>query len=294
MSERDGEPAGPSVPTPPPQGSEPDDGTHRIGSRDLTAWPTRAGQSAVRTTMRAVDRSRGWVGERSIPIAVLLTTAGIGVLVAAVFTVLSAQIYDAVVERNGVSGLDRPVLDWIVGWRTERLNTYVTAYTDLGGTVLMPVIATILALGLAVWWRRWTPVLLMAVAAGGSLLLTITGKQAIGRARPPQDLAVPPFETSPSFPSGHTLNSWVIFLLAAYLVTCKVESRLWRVVAVAVAVVLAMAMGLSRVYLGHHWLTDVLVGWTLGSAWLIVVITAHRLALTVIRRRPDPAEAPPR
>jgi undecaprenyl-diphosphatase len=267
-----------------------EDRTDRIGDRDLTAWPTRAGQAVVRTTMRGVDRSRGWLDDRSVPVAVLLVTATIGVLVSAAFVVLSAEIYDHVAEREGVSGFDRPVLDWVAVRRTDTLDALVSHYTDLGGTVLMPVIATASAIVLAVWWRRWTPILLMAVAAGGSLTLTIVGKQAIGRARPPHELAVPPHETSPSFPSGHTLNSWVIFLLTAYLVCCKVEDRRWRVGAVVVAVALAVAMGLSRVYLGHHWLTDVLVGWTIGSAWLIIVVTAHRLALTVTRRKAAAAE----
>jgi len=267
-----------------------EDRTDRIGDRDLTAWPTRAGQAVVRTTMRGVDRSRGWLDERSVPVAVLLVTATIGVLVSAAFVVLSAEIYDHVAEREGVSGLDRPVLDWVTARRTDTLDALVSHYTDLGGTVLMPVIATASAIVLAVWWRRWTPILLMAVAAGGSLALTIVGKQAIGRARPPHELAVPPYETSPSFPSGHTLNSWVIFLLTAYLICCKVEDRRWRVAAVVVGVALAVAMGLSRVYLGHHWLTDVLVGWTIGSAWLIIVVTAHRLALTVTRRKAAAAE----
>jgi undecaprenyl-diphosphatase len=274
---------------------DPDDNTDRIGDRDLTAWPTRAGQAVVRTTMRAVDGSRGWLDERSTPLAVLLVTALIGMLVAGVFTVVSAQIYEAVAERNGVAAFDRPVLVWVAERRTDSMNTVVAAYTNLGGTVVMPVIATVLALTLALWWRRWTPVLLMAVAAGGSVALTIVGKQAIGRARPPHVLAVAPFESSPSFPSGHTLNSWVILLLAAYLVCCKAKSLRTRVVAVVAALVLAIAMGLSRVYLGAHWLTDVLVAWTLGSAWLIVVITAHRLALTVVRRpgRPAGPAAPP-
>ncbi len=270
-----------------PDDQRQDDRTSRIGRRDLTAWPSAVGRAAVRITSKASSASRRWLDERSIPLAVLLVTAAIGVLIAGIFTVLSAKIYESVTDRGGVAGLDRPVLDWMVDRRSAGLNTAVSDYTDLGGTVVMPVIATVAAVALALWWRRWTPILLMAVAAGGSVLLTVIGKQSIDRARPPQQFAVAPFETSPSFPSGHTLNSWVILLLIAYLISCRVESRGCRISVTAVAVVLAVAMGLSRVYLGHHWLTDVLVGWTLGSAWLIVVVTGHRLALTMARRPPD-------
>ena len=65
------------------------------------------------------------------------------------------------------------------------------------------------------------------------------------------------------------------------------QTSAWvRALTVSLASAFAVLMGLSRVYLGHHWLTDVLVAWSLALAWLAVVITAHRLFLTVRRRRP--------
>lgn len=261
------------------------DETEYLGSRDLASWPSRWGRRVAEPVVAAAVGFHRYMGKRSIPYAVLLTTAVIGILVAALLTAVSAEIYDNVTDKGGVAGLDRPVLNQMIEWRSPGLNRAVTDFTDIGSTAVMPVIATVAALLLAWWWRRWTPLLLLAIAAGGSVALTVVGKQSIDRARPVRSLAVPPFETSPSFPSGHTLNTWVIALLIAYLVCLRLNARWGRVVIVVVAVVFAVAMGLSRVYLGHHWLTDVLVGFTLGSAWLIVVITGHRLGLSVYRRQ---------
>jgi membrane-associated phospholipid phosphatase len=138
-----------------------------------------------------------------------------------------------------------------------------------------------------VWrWRSRTPLVLMLVTVAGSLLATSVGKTAVGRLRPPRTEAVPPFESSPSFPSGHALNSTAIAGMVAYLLLLHLERRLTRVLAVVLAGVWAVAIGLSRVFLGHHWLTDVMVGWVIGLAWLALVITAHRLFLSVRRAAP--------
>lgn len=275
------------VPTDREPHTPPDDNdeTEYLGARDLASWPSRWGRKLADPVVGAAVGFHRHMDKRSIPYAVLLTTAIVGVLVAGVLTAVSAEIYDNVTDRGGVAGLDRPVLNQMIAWRSGGLNQAVTDFTDLGSTTVMPFIATASALLLAWWWRRWTPLLLMAIAAGGSVLLTVVGKQTIDRARPARSLAVPPFETSPSFPSGHTLNTWVIALLVAYLVCLRLDAWWGRVAAAVGAVVFALTMGLSRVYLGHHWLTDVLVGFTLGSAWLIVVITGHRLALSVLRRQ---------
>jgi membrane-associated phospholipid phosphatase len=113
-------------------------------------------------------------------------------------------------RRYGVAAFDRPALDLALRLRTPGWSRAVTGFTDLGGPVVMPVLATVAAAVLAWWWRSWLPVVLMAVAGGGSLLMTTAGKAVIGRVRPPAADAVPPLESSPSFPSGHSLNALVI------------------------------------------------------------------------------------
>jgi membrane-associated phospholipid phosphatase len=271
----------------------------RLGDRDLTSWTTAAGTALVtfaawlvalvRRLLPARLQSR--LLDRELPWLVLLVTAAAGGALAVAATAATAELYDGVDDGEGATALDRPVLDWVVSRRTPRLDDAVTAFTDLGSTRLMVPIVLVAAGLLWWWWRRPTPAILLAVAAAGSLLMTVVGKHLVGRVRPPHELAVPPFESSPSFPSGHTLNSWVLWILIGYLVAVRARSRRVAVVAPAVATVLATAMGLSRVYLGHHWLTDVLVGWTLGAAWLAVIVTCHRLALTVRRWTSEAAEA---
>ncbi|BCT74835.1 hypothetical protein SCMU_06770 [Sinomonas cyclohexanicum] len=125
--------------------------------------------------------------------------------------------------------------------------------------------------------RHWRPLVLIPAAAVGSLLVTLFGKQLTGRARPPLALAVPPYEHTPSFPSGHTLNATVLAGIIAYLVCLKVRHTWARVATITVAAAYAFAIGLSRVFLGHHWLTDVVAAWFLGLAWLTIVIVAHRV-----------------
>ena len=108
---------------------------------------------------------------------------------------------------------------------------------------------------------------------------------------------MPPYELSASFPSGH-LNSVALASVIAYLLMRRQRRKRARIATLCCACVFAFAMGLSRIYLGHHWLTDVLVAWALGLAWLTVVITAHRLLLTLRKRDatclpPDPVVPAP-
>lgn len=270
----------------------------RIGARDLTQWRTGAGRMLAALALRFARR----VGTWGVANWVLVLTALVGLGLTSALTATAEDVYEGVVESDGISGLDRPVLDAAVALRSPGFNRVVTVFTDLGGPVVMPVLATVAVVVLTVLWRSRTPLVLMLVGAAGSLAMTTVGKDFVGRARPPQSLAVPPFETSPSFPSGHTLNATVVTGVLVYLLLRRQRSLRARTATLLAGAFFVAAMGLSRVYLGHHWLSDVVMGWVLGLAWLVAVVTAHRLYLTVRRAGTDaddddaevPAHAEPR
>jgi len=248
--------------------------------------------STVRPPTRA-EAASGWARVVAVVGAnrsLLLLVLGVGALGLAVAG--AEEVYDSVVDAEDLAILDRPVLDLMLQQRSPRLDAVITAYTDLGGPVIAPVLTALLVVGLAVLWRSWTPVVVMVVASAGSLALTSVGKAVVGRERPPTVIAVPPFETSAAFPSGHTLNATVIAGVIAYLVLLRVRSPGLRVLVVVAAVVHPVLMGLSRVYLGHHWLTDVVVAWCLGLGWLAVVITAHQLLRGAAHEAPGASPRP--
>lgn len=231
-------------------------------------------------TAKVIRGIRSYVGTN----AALLLTAAVGATAFSLLISASADVYQAVASGDGVSGLDRPALDLAVSLRTPEGDRWVTAFTNLGGTASMVFITLTLTIAMYVHYRRRSIPLMMGIAAAGSLIFTSVGKTIVGRARPPLALAVPPYEYAPSFPSGHTLNSTVIALMLAYLAWWLSKRRGVRILSPVVGVTWALAMGLSRVYLGHHWITDVIFGWVFGLAWLALLITVHRILLRLDRR----------
>jgi membrane-associated phospholipid phosphatase len=211
-----------------------------------------------------------------------------GLAIAAAAGLGAARIYDAVADRDGIASLDRPALRLAKRMRSRPVDAGAAGIARAFGPVAMPILTLAAGGVLAARQRHASPLVLVVATAAGSLAMTIAGKDVIHRHRPPRRDAIPPFETSPSFPSGHTLNATTIVGVIAYLLVLH-EKRLGPQAAIlGAAGGIAVAVGLSRVLLAAHWFTDVVVGWTAGAGWLSLTITAHRLYLTRVSARPRP------
>ncbi|NLT27200.1 MAG: phosphatase PAP2 family protein [Microbacteriaceae bacterium] len=215
----------------------------------------------------------------------LIITLFIGGLIVAAGLELFEDTWEWVRESTGTATIDQEIHAAAVEARTPALTAVLTVITELAGKVGMPIVGVVLAVALSWAARSWRPLLLTAIAGLGSLLLTLVSKNAAGRDRPPHADALPPFETSPSFPSGHTLNATAILLVVAYCAVLQFDRTVTKVLAVAGLLAFVVLVGVSRIYLGHHWFSDVGAALALGVAWAAVVMLGHQVFSVVRSRR---------
>jgi membrane-associated phospholipid phosphatase len=152
----------------------------------------------------------------------------------------------------------------------------VTAFGSIEAVVPLAVlVAAVFA-----WGRRWLHLGTWLAALGGAAVLNQILKALFARPRPffEHPLLV---EGSYSFSSGHAMESLVAYGMLAYFAVLALRTWRWRVAAVFAAALLVVLIGLSRMYLGVHYLSDVAAGYAAGGLWLSVLITA---AETVRRR----------
>lgn len=192
--------------------------------------------------------------------------------VLALMALVLAMLTDAAAEGDGLTTVDRPIWGWLIDHRTPLLTETAKALSDVGGTGVVAVVAVATA---AILWfrhRRSDAVLIVAATAGAGLIVLLA-KPVVGRVRPPEEFRLV-VETNQSFPSGHAVASAaVIGVLAAVLVP-SLQHRWERVLVRVLAAALVLAIGLSRLYLGVHWTTDVVGGWLAGTGWLLLCLTA--------------------
>lgn len=151
---------------------------------------------------------------------------------------------------------------------SPRFEGAVRDITALGSAVVLTLI-TVATIVYFLLIRRWTTALFVLVAVGGGQILSTLLKLGIDRPRPDlvSKLAV---ETSLSFPSGHAMLSAVTYLTLGSLAARFLPGRITKVYVFMLAVLLTLMIGVSRLYLGVHWPSDVLAGWCAGFAWAML------------------------
>jgi len=205
---------------------------------------------------------RAEIGVLAVVLIAALALLAFGTLAATVMEGETSAFDKAILLafRNGDNPSDPIGPQWL-----ERV---VGDVTSLGSFAVLGLI-TLAAVGYLMADGKRHAALLVIIAVGGGTALSSGMKVLFERPRPDVVAHLVPVQTL-SFPSGHATLSAVTFLtLGAILMRVQPRRRM-KAYIVAVAIVLTLLVGLSRVYLGVHWPTDVLGGWCLGGAWALL------------------------
>jgi undecaprenyl-diphosphatase len=233
-----------------------------------TRSAARKGQDAAMRAARAVWRAPlGRWARRELAVLVALALAA-GAIWA------FAELADEVIEGE-THAFDEQILLALrsatdrsdplgPGWLEEMMRDV----TALGGIGVLAFITLAVAGFLALQRKSHAALFVLAAVGGGQLLSTLL-KMGFDRPRPdlvPHDSIV----YSASFPSGHSMMAAVTYLTLGALLARVQPRRMLKLYLLGLAIVLTVAVGVSRVYLGVHWPTDVLAGWALGASWALL------------------------
>ena len=210
----------------------------------------------------------------------------VGFALSLLFAVVFVRLLDYVTDHKDVTSFDKALLYFMFHHRAAWLTEGAEFLAHMGSPPVIVGLAAFAALLGAVWRRvrgaAWT--LPLAVVGSGVIIQGV--KLLVQRPRPAFFTPLL-HEAGYSFPSGHSLIAMVVYGLLGYFALHLVHGWAARLAVRVVTVLIVLLIGLSRVYVGVHFPTDVLAGWTAGVPWLIACLGLHEV---LARRWPSSGE----
>jgi undecaprenyl-diphosphatase len=195
--------------------------------------------------------------------AAILASLGAAVLALFLFAWLGNEML-----QGDTQHFDQIIREWVHRYASPGMTSAMNAISLLGYNILIVELAIALAIFA---WLRWRRALLwLAVAMTGSLVLDLTLKYIYHRTRPTAYFGMAPH--SYSFPSGHALCSFCFYGVVAGLLSARIKSLALQMVIWCLAAALVIAIGVSRIYLGVHYPSDVVAGYLAATVWVGTVI----------------------
>lgn len=267
-------------------------------SARLRAFAARVFESRpIAWIRRLFPRQVAWIRRRLDPRGptgfALTFVVAIGTLCAWVFGALTQDV----VAREEAVRLDPHVERFVLAHRAGWVTAMMRTVTWLGASALLVPVGVAIAAWFLARRRDWRPGAMLLAAWGGAYLLYEAVKPAVGRLRPPAPLRLVD-ATGWAFPSGHAAQAVAFWGMVAIVLTARRSIRA-RVFAAVLALVVALAVGVSRLYLGVHWFTDVVGGYALGGTWLCLLAalllsgSARERARATPPERTDPRRGAP-
>jgi len=186
------------------------------------------------------------------------------------------------ISGTSLKSYDRAVTDFIISFRTPELNKFFQFITDVGDFYGYLIAAAIAALYFFFKFRNWKIIIELLIVTMLAALSNIALKRAINRQRPEIEHLVV-VETL-SYPSGHSMSAMAFYGFLIYL-SFRIKMSKWlRGFLVFLFLFLILGIGISRIYLGVHFPSDVLGGYTAGLIWIAFCVVLFNL-IDLIRKR---------
>lgn len=214
------------------------------------------------------------------PKSYLAVQLAIGALIIIGATWLFGRIAEDVMTADRLTVIDTEVAAWLHARHTPLLVSTMRIISSLHSTVVISVMTSLVAV--RVWrMKRWDWLLALVLTVPGGMLLNVALKIVFHRPRP---VFNDPLLTlsSYSFPSGHTMAATSFYGVLSWLAIRGIKTWYWRVMAMSGAAFMVLLVAFSRIYLGAHYLSDVLGALCEGLAWLAICLTTVE---TMRRRR---------
>ena len=187
-------------------------------------------------------------------------------------------IQDALTDRAFMANLDI----WINGFFLSSASSNGLAIMNVITNILSPAFISLVALVGIIYFlkkKQWRYATISTLSIGGGLVISALLKEIIGRPRPEFAYIV---ENDFSFPSGHAIAATIFFTLIIYFFARKIKNLVWREIFITISILLIILTVVSRLYLGVHWLSDVVAGVSFGLFWTTSMILLVRYVGMII------------
>lgn len=187
-----------------------------------------------------------------------------------IFVAIFAFLSKALANIKLILKIDVAIQEIIVSTRSDLITTPLIWFTDLGDAQIV-IIWTIIATLAFYWKRHYIYAIGIITTVGVTEFISLILKDVIGRHRPPEFIALVS-ETSPSFPSGHTIAAVSFFGFLIYFFYKNIENKSLRNLLMFICGFAIFLAGFTRIYLGAHWPSDTFASYIIAGIWLIIVI----------------------
>ena len=237
---------------------------------EVRVWLTRTQQAL------GLRRFQTWLVNQYRSNQIVVVNLSIGLFLAIFSGWVFGALAEDILSHDSLTLYDAGISRWLLSLATEDGTQFFYLITLLGSSWFIAIASLLMSAWLASR-KQWFQIGALSLSVGGGVLLNILLKNFFLRPRPDFPNAFY-HESGYSFPSGHAMLSVLFYGMTAYLIASqslswKMQIRLW-----ITAITLSLLIGFSRIFLGVHFLTDVLGGWAAGTVWLVVCMGTYKLA----------------